>query len=118
MLHGLVLKGKVAGLHEGKAGLVYMCLMQQWRPADTRTSINVFSSPQLNPFPRPPHPRGNPDDKIHWFSITNSTMIVFFLAGMVAMILVRALHRDISRYGGTKSSHQLGRFRSCHSTLI
>lgn len=41
--------------------------------------------------------RGNPDDKIHWFSITNSTMIVFFLAGMVAMILVRALHRDISR---------------------
>lgn len=25
-------------------------------------------------------------------------MIVFFLAGMVAMILVRALHRDISRY--------------------
>ncbi len=42
--------------------------------------------------------QGNPDDKIHWFSITNSTMIVFFLAGMVAMILVRALHRDISRY--------------------
>jgi transmembrane 9 superfamily protein 2/4 len=42
--------------------------------------------------------KGNPDDKIHWFSITNSTMIVFFLAGMVAMILVRALHRDISRY--------------------
>jgi len=41
--------------------------------------------------------RGNPDDKIHWFSITNSIMIVFFLAGMVAMILVRALHRDISR---------------------
>lgn len=49
--------------------------------------------------------RGNPDDKIHWFSITNSTMIVFFLAGMVAMILVRALHRDISRYATPSPCH-------------
>jgi len=48
--------------------------------------------------------QGNPDDKIHWFSITNSTMIVFFLAGMVAMILVRALHRDISRYNDSTAA--------------
>jgi transmembrane 9 superfamily protein 2/4 len=37
-------------------------------------------------------------DKIHWFSIVNSVVIVVFLTGMIAMILVRALHRDISRY--------------------
>lgn len=37
-------------------------------------------------------------DKVHWFSIANSTLIVLFLAFMVAMILVRALHRDISKY--------------------
>lgn len=36
--------------------------------------------------------------KIHWFSILNSVMIVLFLSSMVAMILLRTLHRDISRY--------------------
>jgi len=41
---------------------------------------------------------GNPDDKIHWFSITNSTMIVVFLTVMVAMILVRTLSQDIAQY--------------------
>ena len=38
------------------------------------------------------------DDKIHWFSITNSTMIVVFLTVMVAMILVRTLSQDIAHY--------------------
>merc|ERR1711968_367264 len=42
--------------------------------------------------------QGNPDDKIHWFSITNSTMIVVFLTVMVAMILVRTLSQDIAHY--------------------
>jgi len=42
--------------------------------------------------------RGSPDDKIHWFSITNSTMIVVFLTVMVAMILVRTLNSDIANY--------------------
>lgn len=41
---------------------------------------------------------GNPDDKIHWFSITTSTLIVVFLTSMVAMILVRALSSDIAQY--------------------
>jgi transmembrane 9 superfamily protein 2/4 len=39
-----------------------------------------------------------PEDPIHWFSIVNSLMIVLFLTGMVAMILMRTLHRDIARY--------------------
>jgi transmembrane 9 superfamily protein 2/4 len=38
------------------------------------------------------------DDQIHWFSIVNSLMIVLFLSGMVAMIMLRTLHRDISKY--------------------
>ena len=37
------------------------------------------------------------DDQIHWFSIVNSLMIVLFLSGMVAMIMLRTLHRDISK---------------------
>ncbi len=37
-------------------------------------------------------------DKVHWFSIVNSILIVFFLAFMVAMILLRSLNRDITKY--------------------
>eukprot|EP01006_Ploeotia_vitrea_P029528 TRINITY_DN62052_c0_g1_i1.p1 TRINITY_DN62052_c0_g1~~TRINITY_DN62052_c0_g1_i1.p1 ORF type:complete len:650 (+),score=49.23 TRINITY_DN62052_c0_g1_i1:293-1951(+) len=38
------------------------------------------------------------DAKIHWFAIINSLLIVLFLSGMVAMILMRALHKDFNRY--------------------
>eukprot|EP00003_Mantamonas_plastica_P009084 TRINITY_DN1831_c1_g1_i3.p1 TRINITY_DN1831_c1_g1~~TRINITY_DN1831_c1_g1_i3.p1 ORF type:complete len:519 (+),score=154.78 TRINITY_DN1831_c1_g1_i3:453-2009(+) len=38
------------------------------------------------------------DDQIHWFSIINSLMIVLFLTGMVAMILLRTLSADFVRY--------------------
>ncbi|KAM0933539.1 putative nonaspanin (TM9SF), MFS transporter superfamily [Dioscorea sansibarensis] len=38
------------------------------------------------------------DDQIHWFSIINSFMIVLFLSGMVAMIMLRTLYRDIANY--------------------
>jgi len=38
------------------------------------------------------------DADIHWFSIINSLMIVLFLSGMLAMILLRTLLRDIARY--------------------
>lgn len=37
-------------------------------------------------------------DKVHWFSIVNSLLIVLFLAFMVAMILMRTLSRDINKY--------------------
>ena len=39
-----------------------------------------------------------PNDKVHWFSITNSIMIVLFLTIMIAMILYRALRKDIAQY--------------------
>ncbi|KAG6512267.1 hypothetical protein ZIOFF_026022 [Zingiber officinale] len=38
------------------------------------------------------------DDQIHWFSIINSLLIVLFLSVMVAMIMLRTLYRDISKY--------------------
>ncbi|KAI8585494.1 hypothetical protein BDZ88DRAFT_432524 [Geranomyces variabilis] len=38
------------------------------------------------------------DPKIHWFSLANSAVISIFLVGMVGMILLRALHKDIARY--------------------
>ncbi|KAF4523248.1 hypothetical protein B566_EDAN006871 [Ephemera danica] len=39
-----------------------------------------------------------PHSNIQWFSILNSLVIVLFLSGMVAMILLRTLHKDIARY--------------------
>uniref|UniRef100_A0A914VY30 Transmembrane 9 superfamily member n=2 Tax=Plectus sambesii TaxID=2011161 RepID=A0A914VY30_9BILA len=39
-----------------------------------------------------------PHTNIQWFSIMNSLVIVLFLSGMVAMIMLRTLHRDIARY--------------------
>ena len=42
--------------------------------------------------------KGNPDDEIHYFAIVNSLMIVLFLSGVVAMIMFRTLHKDISSY--------------------
>jgi hypothetical protein len=39
-----------------------------------------------------------PNTNIQWFSILNSLVIVLFLSGMVAMILLRTLHKDIARY--------------------
>jgi transmembrane 9 superfamily protein 2/4 len=44
-----------------------------------------------------------PNDKVHWFSITNSIMVVLFLTVMVAMILLRALRKDIAQYNDAAS---------------
>jgi transmembrane 9 superfamily protein 2/4 len=38
------------------------------------------------------------DVKIHWFSIINSLVVVFFLAGILSMIIIRSLRRDIAKY--------------------
>jgi transmembrane 9 superfamily protein 3 len=38
------------------------------------------------------------EHQIHWFSIFNSFMMVIFLVGLVAMILMRTLKRDFARY--------------------
>ncbi|ETE65267.1 Transmembrane 9 superfamily member 2, partial [Ophiophagus hannah] len=41
---------------------------------------------------------------IQWFSIMNSLVIVLFLSGMVAMIILRTLHKDIARYNQMDST--------------
>ena len=48
--------------------------------------------------------KGNPDDEIHYFSIVNSLLIVLFLTGVVAMIMLRTLHKDISTYNEINSN--------------
>lgn len=46
------------------------------------------------------------DGHIHWFAIVNSLMIVLFLSGMVAMILLRTLHRDIAAYNEMQTTEE------------
>eukprot|EP00986_Skeletonema_menzelii_P012542 scaffold6954_cov144-Skeletonema_menzelii.AAC.3 len=41
---------------------------------------------------------GSPDDEIHYFAIVNSLMIVVFLTGAVATIMIRTLKQDIVGY--------------------
>lgn len=43
---------------------------------------------------------------VHWFSIVNSLIVVLFLSGMIGVILVRTLHRDISRYNNTDENDE------------
>ena len=38
------------------------------------------------------------DTQIHWFSIINSVVVVFFLSGIITMIIIRTLRRDIAKY--------------------
>lgn len=47
------------------------------------------------------------DDQIHWFSILNSLAIVLLLTGIVAMIMMRTLRRDLSRYNSPDEKDEL-----------
>mmetsp|Transcript_12740 Transcript_12740/g.17802 ORF Transcript_12740/g.17802 Transcript_12740/m.17802 type:complete len:644 (+) Transcript_12740:2-1933(+) len=49
------------------------------------------------------------DSQIHWFSIINSTAIVLFLSAMVAMIMMRTLHRDFRRYNEIEDDEEAKR---------
>jgi len=44
---------------------------------------------------------------IHWLSILNSVMIVLFLSGLVALILLRTLHRDIVKYNELATKEEI-----------
>jgi transmembrane 9 superfamily protein 2/4 len=46
------------------------------------------------------------DAQIHWFSIVNSMMIVLFLSGMVALIMLRTLRRDITKYNELETAEE------------
>jgi Endomembrane protein 70 len=47
---------------------------------------------------------GSPDDDIHFFAILNSFMIVLFLTGAIAMIMIRTLRKDIVAYNAMDDS--------------
>ena len=46
----------------------------------------------------------NWENIVRCFSIMNSLVIVLFLSGMVAMIMLRTLHKDIARYNQIDNS--------------
>lgn len=46
---------------------------------------------------------GSPDDDIHFFAIVNSLMIVLFLTGAIATIMIRTLRQDIAGYNEIQS---------------
>ncbi|CAF1017616.1 unnamed protein product [Adineta ricciae] len=58
----------------------------EWIPSDTRWASRWDTYLAMS------------DVQIHWFSIINSVIVIFFLAGIVAMIIVKTLRRDIARY--------------------
>jgi len=47
------------------------------------------------------------DDQVHWFSILNSLVIVLLLSGIVAMIMVRTLRRDLAEYNSAEEKEEL-----------
>lgn len=47
---------------------------------------------------------GSPDDEVHYFAIVNSLMIVIFLSGAIATVLLRTLRKDIMAYNELANS--------------
>jgi transmembrane 9 superfamily protein 2/4 len=41
---------------------------------------------------------GCPDDDIHYFAVINSLMVVLFLTGAIAIIIIRTIHKDIAAF--------------------
>ncbi len=42
--------------------------------------------------------------RIRWLSILNSLVVVMVLTGLVALVLIRTLRRDVSRYNRLEAS--------------
>eukprot|EP00746_Dinoflagellata_sp_MGD_P003376 gnl/MRDRNA2_/MRDRNA2_106568_c0_seq1.p1 gnl/MRDRNA2_/MRDRNA2_106568_c0~~gnl/MRDRNA2_/MRDRNA2_106568_c0_seq1.p1 ORF type:complete len:657 (-),score=77.28 gnl/MRDRNA2_/MRDRNA2_106568_c0_seq1:237-1979(-) len=62
-----------------------------------------------------------PGGKIHWFSIVNSIVVVFFLSGLVAMILLRTLARDIASYNSAATAEEVVEevgWKLCHGDIF
>ncbi|CAF1194796.1 unnamed protein product [Didymodactylos carnosus] len=65
---------------------IIMTYEVQWQPSETRWASRWDTYLAMT------------DVQIHWFSIINSVIVVFFLAGILSMIIVKTLRRDIARY--------------------
>lgn len=49
---------------------------------------------------------GENDDRIHWMSIINSLLVVVLLSAMVAMIMLRTLHKDFNKYNDVQNAEE------------
>ena len=54
------------------------------------------------------------DTQIHWFSIVNSIVVVFFLSGIITMIIIRTLRKDIAKYNMADDDAEV----SCLTTVF
>ncbi|CAF3411127.1 unnamed protein product [Rotaria socialis] len=74
---------KINPKEENKVTMTYEV---EWTPSETRWASRWDTYLAMT------------DVQIHWFSIVNSVIVVFFLAGILSMIIVKTLRRDIARY--------------------
>jgi len=70
---------------------------------EPETTFDVTYSVQWTPTNIPCKDRSNPegpkiDNKIHWLSIMNSIILVLLLTGFLAIIILRILKNDYTRY--------------------
>lgn len=77
---------EVAELHKGKPNTVVFAYSVLWEPSDVAWASRWDIYLQMS------------DVQIHWFAICNSVAIVLFLSGILALIIIRTLRRDIARY--------------------
>ena len=66
---------------------------------------------------------GSPDDDIHFFAILNSFMIVLFLTGAIAIIMIRTLKKDILAYntmddGGSNNNIEEAGWKLVHGDVF
>ena len=73
--------GKFQEIKKGERNEFYFTYSLKWKPSDIRWSSrwDIY----LNMA----------DVQIHWFSIVNSVVVVFFLSGIITMIIIRTLRR-------------------------
>merc|ERR1719181_1117393 len=64
------------------------------------------------------------EHQIHWFSLFNSFMMVVFLVGFVALILMRALKQDYERIRSEEDEMEIGHvvdetgWKQCHQDVF
>lgn len=73
-----------------------------------------FTSCPTSPYPYP----SLPCPQVHWFAICNSVAIVLFLSGILALILVRTLRRDIARYNRLSDDTEFVSWAAVLSVLV
>eukprot|EP00913_Durusdinium_trenchii_P021795 g20478.t1 len=69
-----------------------------WSPSEIRWASRFDNYLKMTGGRRP--------GQIHWFSILNSLMIMLFLSGMIAVIILRTIHRDITKYNELASAEE------------